>query len=117
MMDSPESLIGETSVQGSRDAVSAFQNHTLRWNAARKGDEDHLVSWNTAREGMSATTTTTGIGADRRTAFPSHAQEVCEARTDMTHLADAALVPCSPGESKWLGILVLRTQELGECVS
>ena len=59
---------------------------------------------------------TTGIGAERIPAFPSHAQEVCEARLD-THLADATLVPCRPGESKWLGILVLRAQDLGECVS
>ena len=36
MMDSPDSLIGETSVQGSRDAVGAFQSHALRWNTARK---------------------------------------------------------------------------------
>ena len=98
MMDSPESLTGEVSVQGGRDAVGAFQSHALRWN--------------TAREGMSATTTT-GIGADRTTAFPSHAQEVCEARIDTL----ACFVPCSPGESKWLGILVLRAQRLGECVS
>ena len=61
--------------------MGAFQSHVLRWNTARKGDGGHLVSWNTAREGMSATTTT-GIGADRTTAFPSHAQEVCEARID-----------------------------------
>ena len=81
MMDSPESLIGETSVQGSRDAVGAFQSHALRWHTARKGDEGHLLCWNTAREGMSATTTS-GIGADRRTAFPSLAQEVGEARID-----------------------------------
>ena len=45
MMDSPESLIGETSVQGSRDAVGAFQSHALRWNTARKGDGGHYGHW------------------------------------------------------------------------
>ena len=51
MMDSPESSIGETSVQGNRDAAGAFQSHALRRNTARKGDGSHLVSWNTARKG------------------------------------------------------------------
>ena len=85
--------------------MGAFHSHALRWNTARKGDGGLLVSWNTAREGMNATTT--GIGADRTTAFPSHTKRF--ARQGLTHLADAALVPCSPWESKWLGILVLRT--------
>ena len=44
-MDSPESLIGEASVQGSRDAVGAFQSHAFRWNTARKGDEGHHGPW------------------------------------------------------------------------
>ena len=55
---------------------------------------------------------TTGIGAERFQAMPKRF-----AKQGLTHLADATLVPCRPGESKWLGILVLRTQELGECVS
>ena len=94
MMDSPESFNGEASVQGSRVAVGAFQSHALRWNTARKVDEGHhghLV-----------------LNGSQRF-------QVCEA--SLTHLADATLVPRRPRESKWLGILVLRTQELGECVS
>ena len=39
------------------------------------------------------------------------------AKQGLTHFADATLAPSRPGESKWLGILVLRTQELGESVS
>ena len=56
----------------------------VRFRVARLGGIQParvMRATNTAREGMSATTTS-GIGAERRTAFPSHAQEVCEARID-----------------------------------
>ena len=65
MKDSPESLIGEAIVQGSRDSEGLFR-------VARFGGIQP------ARV-MGATT---GIGAERIPAFPSHAQEVCEARID-----------------------------------
>ena len=99
MKDSLESLIGEASVKGSRDAVGAFQSHALRWNTARKNDEGH--------HGQVA------LNGEQ------HFQDMPKrfARQGLTHLASAALVPCRPGESKWLEILVLRTQEMGECVS
>ena len=58
---------------------------------------------------------TTDIGAEWRTAFPSHAQEVCEARIDTP--CWRCLSSLQAKESKWLGILVLRTQELGKSVS
>ena len=54
------------------------------------------VRWNTTREGMGA----------------AFAQEVREAGADTTCRRDLSW----PGESKWLGILVLRAQRLG-CVS
>ena len=39
-MDSPESVIGEESVQGGCDAVGAFQSHKPQWNAAHEGAGD-----------------------------------------------------------------------------
>ena len=79
MMDSPKSLIGEASVQGSRDAVGAFQSHAFRWNTARKGDEGHQVE---------APRALVLNGSQRFQAMPKRF-----ASQGLTHLADASLVP------------------------
>ena len=82
--------------------MGAFQSHAPRWNTAREGVEGH----NCLQRVLALN------GEQHFQAMPK-----MFARQGLTHLADAALVPCRPGESKWLGIPVLRAQELGERVS
>ena len=109
MKDSSESLIGEELVIFCKSCDSRF-----RWNTAREGVEGHQVSCNTAREGVEWHRRE--HWSVRRTAG-SLCLRGLRGRGWLTHLLTRPWFPSRPGESKWLGILVLRAQRLGECVS